>query len=320
MSEQKTLLTDLLLPNQRVEDSVLCPVCHDIMLNPVSCSKCETDSCQACSSNACKCEAPFNQSHKLLLKLLSGYRFQCLNEPYGCPASLNYESVSGHFIECPFEPKDCPLGCLLKIGRGHIEEHMKICPSRVVICIHCNSSLKARDLERHLKDCPLAPQTCPGCLGPFDRKELTSHVAICELVAESCEFCGGAVVRNNKVSHLKNSCLYTYYIRAVGDIQAEIGRVEDFISFLADRFEEQRRLCRITCGECGLGACEAGLRTCSLCASKQCLKCASGRYAVCHTCKGLMCAKCLSKADLCVQCVLKKKKGDKAVPSIIDAK
>lgn len=86
-------------------NSVTCPICSDILIEPMMCMNCQTVDCRKCKedwllkSNTCpnRCPNPNYQKCLDISELLSQLKFICPN----CDDIINYDDIQKHsLINC----------------------------------------------------------------------------------------------------------------------------------------------------------------------------------------------------------------------------
>ena len=86
-------------------NSIICPICQNIMINPVLCFKCQASFCQKCIDDWCKinnencpnrCNKPNYQRSFDKEKLLSKFKFKCKK----CERAYYYDEIRMHYNKC----------------------------------------------------------------------------------------------------------------------------------------------------------------------------------------------------------------------------
>ena len=86
------------------KDSVICPICSNILINPVMCMNCQSSYCKKCierrqeKDNKCpnKCENPNYKSSIEKNNILSKLKFKCQN----CGEEILYDNAKSHIDSC----------------------------------------------------------------------------------------------------------------------------------------------------------------------------------------------------------------------------
>ena len=82
------------------ENSVLCPICTDVLIEPTMCMNCQNVYCKKCindwikKSNKCpnRCENSNYQKSLAITELLSKLKFKCIY----CGNSIDYNNIKNH--------------------------------------------------------------------------------------------------------------------------------------------------------------------------------------------------------------------------------
>jgi len=101
------------------KDSVICPLCKDIYIEPVMCMKCQEVFCKRCiderlkEKKECpgkkKCEDPDYQECKGKVDILKTFCFNC----YKCGKKILYTEVKTHMESCSNEGSNINENCFL---------------------------------------------------------------------------------------------------------------------------------------------------------------------------------------------------------------
>ena len=86
------------------KDSVICPICSNILINPVMCMNCQNAYCQKCidgwskKDNKCpnRCENPNYKRSIEKINILSKLKFKCQK----CGEEILYDNVKNHTESC----------------------------------------------------------------------------------------------------------------------------------------------------------------------------------------------------------------------------
>ena len=89
-----------------LKDSIICPLCKNIFINPVFCTKCQKVYCKKCIDNLDKKSKKCHNSNfqKCLIKkdILSKLKFKC----QVCEDEIDYYDVVKHYKTCKSKRKD----------------------------------------------------------------------------------------------------------------------------------------------------------------------------------------------------------------------
>ena len=111
------------------KDSVICPICHDIIINPVMCMNCQNSYCQKCIDNWSKrdnrcpnhCENPNYKKSIEKNTILSKLKFKCNK----CDGQIFYNDVRKHSENCNSDNKtkrNNEPRKLKKLNKGEIDD------------------------------------------------------------------------------------------------------------------------------------------------------------------------------------------------------
>ena len=86
------------------KDSITCPLCLNILINPVMCLNCQNTYCKKCIDNLSqksqncpnRCINPNYQKCISKNDILSKFKFECK----GCGNSIQYNNIRKHYNEC----------------------------------------------------------------------------------------------------------------------------------------------------------------------------------------------------------------------------
>ena len=134
-------------------ETITCPICLDIVWDPVDCSKCGFIFCENCidesiekvddSCPICK-NSPFQTTEcKTIKKLLAKFKFRCPNIP--CDVNPEYSDFLDHLEKCKFRKYHCNnKGCdfeTIEDDKEGMENHSKICEYKLINCQYCSKSV-----------------------------------------------------------------------------------------------------------------------------------------------------------------------------------
>jgi len=138
-----------------------CPICLNLLLNPVSCLKCQSNFCEPCidswiktkGSAICvnRCSFTKGTTAPIIKDLLSDLEISCLLKKKGCQEVLNYDALIKHEEKCLYQNRACS-GCGIVSIVKEIIEHEKGCDRALVTCNECGSTLNKQEIVVHEKD------------------------------------------------------------------------------------------------------------------------------------------------------------------------
>jgi hypothetical protein len=88
------------------KDSIICPICDEVMIEPVICLNCQNSYCKTCiEKNKEKGELCFNKCENPIIKdiidknnYISKFKFKCIK---GCGEEISFNDIEKHYsIEC----------------------------------------------------------------------------------------------------------------------------------------------------------------------------------------------------------------------------
>jgi hypothetical protein len=142
---------------ERCDETLLCLICNDPLVDPMVHSECGNVYCSQCISPHTTCPqcntATTNITklgYRLILNKLNGLRAHCPR----CQNVFERSALNVHIQNCPVL---CPHSCQLKIAPAALEEHALICTAVVVPCsghdVQCQWKGMRRDLANHAARC-----------------------------------------------------------------------------------------------------------------------------------------------------------------------
>lgn len=111
---------------QSMKDEISCSICIGVVIDPLTCSKCENNFCKVCinqwqkSNNKCpfRCSPlSFNPPTRLLKNMLSNLEIICPND---CGDIINYNKLKDHLMVCKVEKRQCPC-CMSYVKKENIK-------------------------------------------------------------------------------------------------------------------------------------------------------------------------------------------------------
>ncbi|XP_065831707.1 TNF receptor-associated factor 4-like isoform X1 [Oscarella lobularis] len=212
----------------KVDENLVCPICREVLRNPVSCRDGHTF-CEACVVEWLARHANCPMDRRPLAKrelirnlpvggLIENLDVRCVNADVGAKAKARNASspspsrkrfgaactctctwrgkarnLDDHVRECPYANVSCPHPlCGDVMLRKFVDAHARTCPERSVSCHACALEMAACDLDEHIEhDCPLAMVPCiNGCL----TDGTVTMVSRVHMQDHVCHECGNALV------------------------------------------------------------------------------------------------------------------------------
>eukprot|EP01112_Ceratiomyxa_fruticulosa_P022650 TRINITY_DN8371_c0_g1_i2.p1 TRINITY_DN8371_c0_g1~~TRINITY_DN8371_c0_g1_i2.p1 ORF type:complete len:575 (-),score=75.04 TRINITY_DN8371_c0_g1_i2:62-1786(-) len=187
-----------LFENKGAASSYICPVCLDVVENPMFPGKCDHFLCEDCMEgiNRCpmKCKAPLKPRNPTpaFLKPYNALRMTCdicgvwkgsLGE-----LSTHYDGGCALPIQCSNK------GCEEVRAPDDMDLHLQLCSQRILPCPHCKKDFTYEKLKEHFAEygeCEEYPFPCDndGCDQIIPSKHTSTHYQECPFSEEQCEWC-----------------------------------------------------------------------------------------------------------------------------------
>ena len=199
-----------------------CPICHNLIFSPVTCSKCDNIVDKGClnkwkmRSTSC----PINGCASLTLKpnsihlAIDTVKLKCKNS--GCQEVIRLTDYYDHLKKCPFEDYKCNnIDCQFVGNLEQVKKHVIICPKGEKLCKYCNSRFSAKEISFHEDNCNLRKMSCKICnsnnitLNVFD-----DHLKKCVNLNQKvkCEFCKNSIIFDDFKDHARK-CSGSQFIK-----------------------------------------------------------------------------------------------------------
>lgn len=246
-----TYLDPDLIENSSVADTVTCPVCTSIVIDPKCCDECKHGFCSKCveeirkTSNAqnkkcncplCKKELKVSNIDPFAKRMMDSIKIKCFND--GCNTFVNLGEYDMHLKKCNKSTLKCKHCNILK-SYNDMAEHLKICPQVLVKCKKCSKELKISDSVNHFESHDKI--SCQFCNNTFPSKLIEGHYKICD----KSKICDGCEKRVSLFDdHDKNICYSTtiklkdYYKKDMERQKKDLEIKENETKNLKKRIEE----------------------------------------------------------------------------------
>eukprot|EP00794_Sanderia_malayensis_P009316 gene9316-10299_t len=146
-----------------VTEEFICVHCHKVLQDAVKLRDCQHSVCKTCflrrvkqDLSSCPCSEKLvkadNEATNELRRAVGNLLVYCSKN---CGEQMKLQDLDDHLANfCVMKKTVCPnanAGCLIKLKRKDLDEHLKSCDYRLVSCNGCGKRLKYIDLRRHQK-------------------------------------------------------------------------------------------------------------------------------------------------------------------------
>lgn len=292
----------ILESNDRVEPSLLCHECSQLVVNPYYCTQCKFLYCEGCyitkklnTCTACRQTPLINEYPPLYNIMLSKFKIYCKNKSTGCSLILYYENLLEHEDNCHHELLLCVFpDCNERIKRKNYPTHIRSCEQRLLSCPHCSADFKFSQLDQHLRNCDNRLVECYGCKKQVYNKYLEEHLEICEDVEVVCEKCSQVFLKRDIFNHTEHDCL-SYALREFMMVsEAKLVELRTEINRAREKIKENDVIIQTACASCKKPACEVALKECELCKKRLCTACSRNLLITCTDCLKFFCQECFN--------------------------
>ena len=191
-------IKNIFLPELFLEQEYLekytCGICENVCDDPVyQCCGCKQIFCKKCllfyydnNNKECpECKQINNKdpiSFDAIDIVIKKFKMKCINHTVNCTWQGPCKDYKEHITKkCPKEIINCPFkGCIIKLKREEMEEHMKKCEYYEIICEKCKLKINKNDQFEHKKVCLKEKISCPqGCGEMIERGDYNLHKPKC---------------------------------------------------------------------------------------------------------------------------------------------
>ena len=175
----------LFVEENRNLEVLQCPVCFEIVLEPVQTS-CGHLFCEKCIRGVAKCPACREQFTSMPdhfnNRRVRSLRVKCPFTANGCKWVGDLGDVGDHeAVRCKFQAKSCQHCGFTTVQKEIFQNHLKICDRHIFLCPNgCGAAPSRRGFNQHLEECPEQLVRCRfsilGCDAVLPRKAMVSHV------------------------------------------------------------------------------------------------------------------------------------------------
>ena len=213
---------------QEEKDELTCPICLDILHQPVNLSTCPHACCRRClgqlvsqhSQPKCpSCREPLSSEIRSLLTTtgcVSGIISEKLRKASTkCPhchawegrLGVNRANLIAHRSECGAYPLICSVGCGESIARSQLAAHEgEQCPRRLVVCGRCEGQYAFESIQQHHineRECERAHLCVHGCGDVVaDRTDYIHRLSHCTHRTTRCPVCSASMEHRHLSAHM----------------------------------------------------------------------------------------------------------------------
>ena len=196
---------ELVLTDKQMPIDIKCPICHLVLISPVSCRSCLNHFCSGCirqwvltnpirNPQICPlCKELYREQrcYPVLQSYLSSLKIKCQNHELGCPEVINYDAYQKHCESCECRVVQCSsAGCQVRVRSLELRHHVEHECSHVLLeCRHCKSKIRKRVLEEHEAQCEMKPVNCEKCGEQVILRAHAQHLKTCPENEEQCRWC-----------------------------------------------------------------------------------------------------------------------------------
>ncbi len=226
-------------PVKELPGDLTCPVCQDIINQPMMLDCCGMYICKICvdkivksplaTGNHCPyCQKTFNYLHNpAIQRRVNALQMYCPNHLLGCQWIGRFAQIEDHVDKADLRPDNncqyhlvpCSIeGCAVNIPRcSRLQHEREECDYRQFVCPYCQkySSTYTVTCREHFPTCLKFPTACPNECGidPLPRDAIERHMSTeCPLQNEVCEYspvgCYASKKRCDMSRHTKENASY----------------------------------------------------------------------------------------------------------------
>ncbi|UKZ64341.1 uncharacterized protein TrAtP1_005558 [Trichoderma atroviride] len=201
------------------DPNLLCPICHDPLVDPVT-TPCDHTFCYRClrrsmASSPAGGVCPIDRepllwtdctsSIRLIRTQLNNLVVKCPHHGRGCEEEMKREVVERHAtVECGFREFPCPDTDCEKTVRYKPTDDK--CQHQESNCEFCDAIIEEADSDIHLLQCPRSKTRCAACWAMILREDEEVHRSVdCVSIEVACRFqsvgCPVRVIRAHQELH-----------------------------------------------------------------------------------------------------------------------
>ena len=177
-------------------EELTCPICLNLVSNPVTCKGCDNIFCTKCINEWHKVSKNCPNLCVLELKpvvftvanLLGKIKLKCFNYKKGCHSIICYKDLKHHSNRCDYNLKYC--NCGEGVLKKDFVDHVTTCAKLTVknYCKYCSKDITS-DVEHYLK-CTERTESCLYCKQIVKTKDYREHLlSSCQRLNFMCDTC-----------------------------------------------------------------------------------------------------------------------------------
>jgi len=151
-----------------ISNELQCPICFNLLWNPVEIEKCGHVFCEYCLNQKkitncplCRCEIK-TRPCKTFNRFLREIKIQCNNYP--CKNTPYYHDYISHLRNCNYRLYYCKnRGCGYQGILSNMESHQYNCQYRIINCKYCNKRIQEYFFKTHENRECSQKIYCPKC-------------------------------------------------------------------------------------------------------------------------------------------------------------
>jgi len=177
----------------------VCPICQDILDDPVSICAEGHSFCRECINSVglvmecpvCKGKVLPQQRQVLVRQQIQKLKFHCAQHPF-CKTVVPLEGMAKHLRTCEHRPVPCPFeACDRRVAFHELEAHKASCKHKPPTCDLCDATLTNKEHQKGHQNwvCPKSEVQCPDCNRTYPGEAMCLHRATCGIIKTFCVFC-----------------------------------------------------------------------------------------------------------------------------------
>ena len=198
----KNIYSPELFLEQEYIEKFICGICENVCDDPVmQLCGCEQMYCRKCllfyydnyhhKCPECKKETKEPTAITAVGVIIKLKKMKCKNYTINCTWQGQCRDYKKHISNnCPKEIINCPnKGCIFKLRREGMDEHLEKCEYREIICNKCNLKIPINQSETHKEVCIKEKILCPqNCGDLIERGDINVHKTTCMCSLVECPY------------------------------------------------------------------------------------------------------------------------------------